>query len=107
MERKVDAMGYNENDDWMEFRGDCLEYIRNLHENALKKYLNEIGFKDIFAYDYNYSENKFTIYTCRPGIWIGKGGEGVRLLKEILSNEVKENCDVSFKEIHGHFIAHQ
>jgi len=96
----------NENE-WMEFRGECSEYIKNLHENALKKYLNEIGFKDIFAYDYSYDENKFTIYTCRPGIWIGKGGTGVERLKEILSKEVKENCSVAFKEMRGHFVVCQ
>lgn len=96
----------NENE-WMEFRGECLEYVKNLHENALKKYLNEIGFKDIFAYEYSYSENKFTIYTRRPGVWIGKGGEGVKLLKEILAKEVKEDCNVEFKEICGNFVACQ
>ena len=96
----------NDNE-WMEFRAESLEYVKNLHESALKKYLNEIGFKDIFAYEYSYSENKFTIYTCRPGIWIGKGGAGVERLKEILSKEVKENCSVAFKEMRGHFVVCQ
>ena len=73
-------------------------------ENALKKYINAVGFKDTFAYSYDYSENKFTIYTRKPGIWIGKGGTGVQLLKEILSQEVKENCGVEFKEIRGYFV---
>lgn len=93
--------------EWMEFRRESLECIKNLHENALKKYLNEIGFKDIFAYEYSYSENKFTIYTSKPGVWIGKGGAGVKLLKDILSKEVKDNCDVNFEEIRGHFIVCQ
>lgn len=97
---------YNETEmnDWMELRGDCLNYETNLHENAIKKYVNTIGFKDTFAYNYSYSDNTFTIYTSRPGIWIGKGGEGVKLLKEILSKEVREDCDVKFKEIRGKFI---
>lgn len=93
----------NENE-WMEIREDCLEYVKNLHENALKKYLNEIEFNDIFAYEYSYSENKFTIYTRRPGVWIGKGGAGVKLLKEILAKEVQEDCNVEFKEIRGKFV---
>lgn len=86
------------------FRGNYSEYIKNLHENALKKYIYKAGFKDTFAYVYDYNANKFTIYTSRPGVWIGKGGEGVSLLKDILSKEVKENCDVDFKEIRGHFM---
>ena len=96
----------NENE-WMKFRGDCLEHIKNMHENALKQYLNLAGFKDTFAYEYSFSENKFTIYTRRPGTWIGKGGAGAKLLKEILSKEVQENCDVAFKEIRGHFVVCQ
>ena len=90
--------------EWIKTREDCLEYVKNLHENALKKYLDEIGFKDIFAYEYSYSENKFTIYTRKPGVWIGKYGVGVKLLKEILAREVKEDCNVEFKEIRGKFV---
>lgn len=90
--------------EWIEFRGDCADYVRNIHEGALKKFLDEIGLKDTFAYDYDYSVNKFIIYTCRPGVWIGKGGKDVERLKEILSEEVRENCGVEFKAMRGHFM---
>ena len=88
----------------MKFREEGLIRMNNIHENALRHYLEEINFKDTFAYTYDYSENKFIIYTCRPGIWIGKGGEGVDLLKKILASEVAENCSVEFKEIRGRFV---
>ena len=92
---------------WLDIREDATTYINNLHENALKHYVNEIGFKDTFAYKYDYNANKFVIYTCRPGIWIGKGGEGIKRLKEILAKEIKENCDVEFKEVRGRFVVYQ
>lgn len=94
-------------DAWINYREECIESVKNLHVNALKKYLDKVGIKDVFAYEYNYGENKFTIYTRKPGVWIGKGGQGVTLLKQILSEEVKENCDVCFKEIKGYFVSHQ
>lgn len=97
-------MGYDENDDWMEFRGDCILYMERIRENAFKKFFNKVGIKDIFAYDYSYDKNKFTIYTSKPGIWIGLHGKNVEILREILSKEIKEGCDVEFKEIRGKFI---
>ena len=93
-----------DDNEFMQIREDSLDYSRNKHENALKRYLNEAGFKDTFAYEYNYSENKFTIYTSKPGYWIGKFGAGVKFLKEILSKDVRENCSVEFKEIRGGFV---
>lgn len=96
-----------ETDAWMEFRSDCMEFVKKMHETALKKYLDRVGIKDVFAYEYSYDENKFTIYTKYPGIWIGKGGQGVALLKEILSEDVKKNCDVCFKEIRGNFVSYK
>ena len=90
--------------EWINIREDTLNYINKLHENAFKHFLQEIGLKDTFAYKYDYETNTFTVYTCRPGIWIGKGGKGVNRLKEILSQEVKENCNVEFVEIRGRFI---
>ena len=90
--------------EWMEFRAESITYVDNLHESALKKYVQEAGFKDVFAYTYDFSKNKFTIYTRKPGVWIGLGGSGVKRLKEILSTDVRENCDVEFKEIRGRFI---
>lgn len=82
------------------------EYVREKHENAIKRYLNEVNIKDIFAYDYNYTDHTFTIYTARPGIWIGLHGAGVSRLEEILSEDISENCKVLFKEIKGNFVVH-
>ena len=83
--------------DFEELSGECAIFIKDRDQAALKRYLNERGMRDTFAYDYSYTENKFTIYTCKPGIWIGRGGEGVDRLKQILSEDVKEGCNVEFK----------
>ena len=97
-------MGYDENDDWMEFRGDCILYMEKKRQEAFKHFMDKIGLKDTFAYDYSYLDNKFTIYTSKPGIWIGLHGKNVENLKDILSKEIREDCDVEFKEIRGKFI---
>jgi ribosomal protein S3 len=108
LERRRDIMNKTEEiDAWLDFRSDCMEFTKKLHETALKKYLDRVGIKDVFAYEYSYDDNKFTIYTKYPGIWIGKGGQGVDLLKEILSEDVAKNCNVCFKEIRGNFISYK
>jgi ribosomal protein S3 len=92
-------------DEWMDFREEAIKAERERKENAFRRFLKEVGFVDTFAYDYSYADNKFTIYTSQPGMWIGYKGKNVALLKEILHNEVYKNCDVGFKEIRGHFVA--
>lgn len=46
-------------------------------------------------------EKIFTVWTDRPGILIGKGGQNVEVLKEILREEFDRDYDVKFKEIKG------
>lgn len=100
-------MGYDENDDWMEFRGDAILYMEKIRQKAFKHFCDKVGIKDTFAYDYSYSDNKFTIYTSKPGIWIGLHGKNIEILKDILSKEIKEGCNIEFKEIRGKFITIQ
>ena len=88
----------------IEERCECLNFVKNLEINAFKKYLNEIGFKDNFAYNFDYRTRTFTIYTSKPGYWIGYKGKGAKRLKEILS-EVYEDCNIEFKEIRGSFVS--
>lgn len=97
-------MLYNEGNDWLQLRGEAILSINKMREDALKHFMEKVGIKDVFAYEYNYDQNKFTIYTSKPGIWIGYHGKNVEILKEILSKEIKEGCGVEFKEIRGKFI---
>lgn len=85
---------------------EAANFVKLKRENALKRYLDEFNIKDVFAYNYNYTDNTFTIYTARPGIWIGLHGIGVSRLEEILSEDIAENCKVVFKEIKGNFVVH-
>jgi len=85
---------------------EAANFMKLKRENALKRYLDEFNIKDVFAYDYNYSSNTFIIYTSKPGIWIGLHGKGANRLKQILSEDITENCNVEFREIKGNFIVH-
>lgn len=107
MEIKTEVNNENVNDfdGFMDLRAEAINTMDKLIENAFKQFMDKVGLKDIFAYKYNYDENKFTIYTSRPGFWIGYRGKNIEILKDILSKQIKEGCDVDFREIRGQFIA--
>lgn len=92
--------------DWQEIRGNILEEIREIQEKPLRQYLTERNINDNFFYEYENINRELTIFTNRPGIWIGRGGEGVNRLKEILSKQFDHEVEVSFMEIKGRFMSH-
>ena len=56
----------------------------------------------VCTYTYEYSDNKITIYTDRPGYWIGYHGNGVTILKAALSTALhRDNVEVAFIELKG------
>lgn len=92
--------------DWQEIRGNILEEIREMQEKPLRQYLTERNINDNFFYEYEHINRELTIFTNRPGIWIGRSGEGVNRLKEILSEQFDHEVEVSFVEIKGRFMNH-
>ena len=75
-------------------------------EKTLKKCAEFFGITDcgnsVCTYTYEYGTNKITIYTDRPGYWIGYHGNGVTILKAALSAALhRDNVEVAFIELKG------
>lgn len=87
-----------------ELRGEVLEEMDERNERVLKHFFFRIGNKGIVGYENKLDKNKFTVWTDRPGILIGKGGKNVDILKEELKKEFNRDYDVEFKEIKGKMI---
>lgn len=87
-----------------ELRGEVLEEMDGRNERVLKNFFFRIGNKGIVGYENKLDKNKFTVWTDRPGILIGKGGKNVDILKEELKKEFNRDYDVEFKEIKGKMI---
>lgn len=96
---------YDKDIEFENFIAECSDYVDTLRKNAFEEFMNKVGIKDTFAYNYDCGKNKVTIFTCRPGVWIGFRGDNVKILKEILSKEIHEGCYVEFVEIKGKFLS--
>ena len=77
-----------------------MDTINSLLINFLKK--NNI--KDIFAYEIDYSNNVYTIYTSKPGLWIGRHGKTIEKLIEEVSKYEGDKFKIDIKSIKGHFL---
>ena len=84
-----------------EVRGRALEEMEEREERVIKRFFSRIGYKGVVGYDHRMGERIFTIWTNKPGILIGKGGENVSILKSILKEEFNIDYYVEFKEIKG------
>ena len=87
--------------DFEEYRGKILEEQAEKNERVLKHFFWRINYKGIVGYKNELSKGLFTVWTDRPGILIGKGGQNVEVLKEILKEEFDRDYEVDFKEIKG------
>lgn len=87
--------------DFEEFRGKVLEEMEEINTRVLKQFFFRIGYKGIVGYENNLGKKVFTVWTDKPGILIGKGGQNITILKEILKEEFEKDYDVEFKEIKG------
>lgn len=87
--------------DFEELRGKVLEEAAERNERVLKHFFWRINHKGIVGYENDLGKRVFTVWTDRPGILIGKGGQNVEILKEILKEEFDRDYDVNFKEIKG------
>ena len=83
---------------------DKKSYIAYLHEDIkIRHYLQE-KLKDagISSLKIERSKNKIAvnIYTSKPGIIIGRGGELIEVLRDDLNKKFKINFEINVKEVH-------
>ena len=84
-----------------ELRGKILKEMAERNERVMSHFFRVIGYKGIVCYENDIGKKVFTVWTNRPGILIGKGGQNVGVLKEILKEEFDYNYEIEFKEIKG------
>ena len=96
---------YDEND-WLNFRAEAIEFNKNREETLLKKWLNEISYKyeEPIGYYRNSWKKEMEIYSTRVGQLIGKAGVNVDKLEKMLSEEFRGKWKVKFFEIRGGFV---
>lgn len=87
--------------DFNEMRGKILNEIEEKNERVMKHFFWRIGYKGIVGYENNLGNKIFTVWTDKPGILIGKGGNNIVVLKEILKKEFDYDYKIEFKEIKG------
>ena len=95
---------YDEDDAWMEFRSYALNYMKELEESIIKKWLDGIGYTDPVGYYRNSLDHEMEIYATRIGTLIGKAGIHVEELRKMLSEEFRGEWNVKFIEIRGGFV---
>ena len=87
--------------DFEELIAEALEEMSERNERVMKNFFYRIGYKGIVGYENDLGKNVFTIWTDKPGILIGKGGQNVWILKDILKEEFGYDYEIKFKEIKG------
>lgn len=76
-----------------------LEEMSERNERVIKNFFYAIGYKGIVGYDNDLKKRIFTIWADKPGILIGKGGQNIKILKEILKEEFNYDYEIKFEEI--------
>ena len=79
----------------------ALEDMSERNERVMKNFFYRIGHKGIVGYKNDLETKVFTVWTDKPGIFIGKGGQNVRILKDILKEEFDYDYEIEVKVIEG------
>lgn len=90
---------FEEVDNFMEVREAAIDYMKQKRNDCFKSFLKEIGFEDTFAYSYSIKNETVTIYTKKPGCWIGLKGKHIPVLRKCLK-EVFDGYEIKFQEIY-------
>ena len=87
--------------DFEKFVAEALEEMSERNERVIKNFFYKIRYKGIVGYENDLGKKVFTIWTDKPGILIGKGGQNVWILKDILKEEFDYDYEIKFKESKG------
>lgn len=87
--------------DFEKFVAEALEEMSERNERVIKNFFYKIRYKGIVGYENDLGKKVFTIWTDKPSILIGKGGQNVWILKDILKEEFDYDYEIKFKEIKG------
>ena len=87
--------------DFDELIGEALVEMSERNERVMKNFFYRIGHKGIVGYENDLGKKVFTVWTDKPGILIGKSGQNVCILKDILKEEFDYDYEIEFKEIKG------
>lgn len=104
MKEESFGMNIDEEMQWQEFRGECLEFMQNKHDNTIKNWLNKIGYTGTVGYYFNIVKNTLEIYTKHPGVLIGKSGCNIKNLKNMVCEEYGSTMQVKIIEVRGGFV---
>ena len=88
----------------MEFEeliGKSLEEMSERNERVMKNFFYRIGYKGIVGYDNDLGNKVFTVWSDKPRILTGKGGQNIQILKDILKEKIGYDYKIKFKEIKG------
>lgn len=89
-------------DDFQRLREEALEFSYNRNKKLIEDWCRKAGVTTPVGYYNDYKT--IHIYTDKPGLLIGKGGELVNRFKEFLKSEFHRNMEVNIIEIRGGFV---
>lgn len=88
--------------DWMEFRAKAARYEQERNRKLIEVWCKECGVTTPVGYE-NDHDGVMTIYTDKPGLLIGRGGEKVNKFHKALKREFNRDYKVKLVEIRGGF----
>mgnify|MGYP004498654345 FL=1 len=89
---------------WEDERESIISELKSYRKEIFQRFMNDCNFHDNFFYEMCYRTHICTIYTTKPGLWIGKNGNNIKVLTEILSSD-SIHWDVKIKEIKGTYLS--
>jgi hypothetical protein len=89
--------------EWQQFRGEALEFMRNLETKLIEDWCAECKVTTPVGYYFNMYKKVVTIYTDRPGYLIGMKGSKIKQFEAAVEKELRMPYKVEFVEIRGGF----
>ena len=96
-------MSYN--DDFLNFRAECISFAKERKEAVIKSWLRKIGYTEPVGYYLNSIDSVMEIYATRLGALIGNEGRNIEELENMLHDEFSwTTWKVKLIEVRGGFV---